>query len=338
MPTKPNEDFIPRAIEHEGLRRMLEFHSGKIKEVVNFSSWVFKWILESIESSGGKDETIPLLGSFRHIFELLDAISELIRISCIDPCKILLRSIFESLLSIEYILEQDSKRRGLDFMICYWHEDIKQYRRWDPDDQLHAEMLERKNNDMIMREWRFEGIPDVKNIKYAIEQKKKVFELPLYQDSESEYQRFREERRGKAKWYSLRGGPRSVKEMAERLRRPLQYDFLYGYFSESVHGTDLIRNKIEQISEDLISVAQLRLPRDTDFVAGMAMNFGLSVIRNFVENLIPEKRQELTIDTCINNVLYYGQEVSHETFRKPRSIGTPSVQSYGSLGRRTPAC
>ncbi len=44
------------------------------------------------------------------------------------------------------------------------------------------------------------------------------------------------------------------------------------------------------------------------------------------------------IDSCINNVLYYGQEVSNETFRKHRGTGTPLIPSYGSPRRWTPAC
>jgi len=44
------------------------------------------------------------------------------------------------------------------------------------------------------------------------------------------------------------------------------------------------------------------------------------------------------IDSGINNVLCFGQEVSNETFPKPKGPGTPPIQSYGSFGRRAPAC
>jgi hypothetical protein len=44
-----------------------------------------------------------------------------------------------------------------------------------------------------------------------------------------------------------------------------------------------------------------------------------------------------TIDTCIINVLYSGQEVKDETSWKPRTIGESQEASYGVVRARIPA-
>ena len=48
MPTKPNEDFIPRNIENSGIQKMLDAYSSVLEEVVNFASHVAKWCAEKI--------------------------------------------------------------------------------------------------------------------------------------------------------------------------------------------------------------------------------------------------------------------------------------------------
>jgi hypothetical protein len=92
MPTKPNGDFIPRNIDDPAIQEILNQYSSSLEELVNFASHVAKWCAERIH---GGEELAPLYLSFRHIFELIDAISVLVKYSCIDPCKILLRSVFE---------------------------------------------------------------------------------------------------------------------------------------------------------------------------------------------------------------------------------------------------
>jgi len=121
MPTKPNENFIPREIENPEIQEILNQYSSVLEEIVNFASHVAKWCAEEIH---GGEELAPLYLSFRHIFELIDAISVLVKYSCIAPCKILLRSVFESVLSVKYILEKDTEKRGMAFMTCCWHQAI----------------------------------------------------------------------------------------------------------------------------------------------------------------------------------------------------------------------
>ncbi len=98
---------------------------------MNFASHVAGWCAEKIH---GGEELAPLYLSFRHIFELIDAISVLVKYSCIEPCKNLLRSVFESVLTVKYILEKDTDDRGTNFVTCCWHHEINDLRRGDPDD------------------------------------------------------------------------------------------------------------------------------------------------------------------------------------------------------------
>ena len=160
MPTKPNEDFIPRDVYDPEFQEILNQYSFVLDEVVNFASHAAKWCAEKIH---GGEELAPIYLSFRHIFELIDAISVLVKNSCIEPCQHLLRSIYESVLSVRYIMEKNTERRGRAFMTCVWHQKINDLRKWNPQDSMHKQLLAKKRKDKLMKNATFSKIPDVKN-------------------------------------------------------------------------------------------------------------------------------------------------------------------------------
>jgi hypothetical protein len=287
MPTEPNQDFIPRKIDNKNVKHTLGKFSTLIEETVDFASQVFKWCMEKID---GKDEKVPILMSFRHIFELVDAISILIKYSCADPCKILLRAIFESTLNIEYILEKDSERRGMDFMVCFYHDELKFYRRWDPNDQMCKEFREKIRKDKVLKKWKLPEFPEIKN---EIAKRKEIFKLPTYQESEEEFQRTKKKLKKlkmKPKWYTLHDGPTNIEKLAEHLERPGFYQILYRHWSPVVHGTDLIRGKIS-LDESGVYIHQIRLPTNAQDVTKFTLSFALMNINNFVDFFVPEKKE-----------------------------------------------
>ena len=88
-----------------------------MEKLVNYSSNLFARCFKSIE----KDDlaaSIVLL-NFRNMIELADAIHILARECSVSPASILLRSLFESLLNVEYILQDDEhyKARAMGYLL-----------------------------------------------------------------------------------------------------------------------------------------------------------------------------------------------------------------------------
>lgn len=287
MPIKPNEDFIPRNYENTEIQKTLNQYSSALEEVVNFASVVAKWCAEEIH---GGEELAPLHLSFRHIFELIDAISVLIKYSCIDPCKILLRSVLESVLTVKYILEKDTDIRGTDFMTCCWHHVINELRKEDPDDSMHKQLLAKKRRDKLMKD---KQLPETRpDIKERIKILKDHLTSPEYIESEREYQRLKNAIRRNPNWYSMHGGPANIEGLADHLELPMEYELLYRAWSGLVHGIDIIIDNIEVDDQDRSFIPQIRLPGDAFDVTKRAMNYGLEIILPFIECFVPEKAQE----------------------------------------------
>ena len=83
--------------------------SALLDEIVNYGSHVSRWCLE--KKKEGDENAVSIL-MFRNILELIHSISILIKTSCADPCNILLRSLFESFLNLNYLLKQISNKEA----------------------------------------------------------------------------------------------------------------------------------------------------------------------------------------------------------------------------------
>jgi len=284
MPTKPIDEFIPRKIDNQEISEILKHLSSLVEEVVNFGSHVFKWGIESIK---GGDENISVFLMYRNIFELIDSISILIRNSCIEQCNILLRSLFESFLSFNYVLEKDLKSRGIDFLVWNRHKEIKSLRRFNPNDELSIQYEKKKAKDKIAKNLPTKKVPDIEKM---LENLKNMFDRPSYKDSAAEYQKGKTPRH----WYSMRGGPNNMYQLADHLGFPAQYDILYRSWSELVHGTDIMKNKFSIEGPGEVSFAQMRYPSGVPNVSSMTISFGLSVIRILTQHYIPDKSEEVS--------------------------------------------
>jgi len=285
MPTEPLLEFIPRGIENSDIKAVLEPLSSLIDEVVNYGSHVFRWGADSIKDG---DQNMPALLMFRHIFELIDSISVLIRNSSIEPGNIILRSLFESFMNFEYLFEKDFTSRGMDFLVCSRHKEILSLRRFDPKDEMHAQYEAMKAKDKISKDIPANPVTDIAE---RIERIKKILELPAYKESADEYDKVKAAPKGKTPkhWYSMHGGPKDACQLADYLAFPAQYDILYRSWSELVHGTDILKGKITYEGPGLVSFSSLRMPPEAPFVALMTITFGLSTIRLFTKHYIPEK-------------------------------------------------
>jgi len=287
MPTNPMNEFIPREIDSPEIKSVLDHISSLIEEVVNYGSHVFKWGIDSIKLNY---EDVPAFLMYRNIFELIDSISVLLRYSCVEPCNILLRSLFESFLNYNYLFEKDFKSKGMDFLIWSRYKEILSHRRFDPKDDLYLQYEKKKAKDVIAKYVPSRTIPDIAG---RIDTLKKFLELPSCKDSYAEYERIKSTKRKPPKhWYNMRNGPNNLCQLADLLGFPAQYEILYRSWSDLVHGTDILKDKFSIEGPEVASFSPLRLPSEAPSVALLAITFGLRAIMTLTSQYMPEKAKE----------------------------------------------
>lgn len=292
--TVPVQEIKP-VLEEGGVTMALSQFSSLIDEFVNFGTHILKGFTEKT----GGNENVPILFFFRDMLEKSDAISHLIKVSSADPAKIILRSVFETSLQIEYLLDGDSEKKALAFLVWDKHQQMNMLKRYQPGTENNKRIRKAFNADTSFSDKSFlDRLPDVSG---EIRDIKEVLESEL-SDTTLEYLRtFKASKRPyPPQWYQLYDGPKSVKQLAEKLGKPFMYEVLYHGWSSNVHGTDIFAGKIllNDSSEDengnvTFDVAQLNLPTSAQQVTAHLLGFMLGAYTLFINKLLPSKEDEI---------------------------------------------
>ena len=236
MPTRSFEPLLYRELAKADAKETIETASPLLQELVNYATYAFQRCQTS--STGRQDEDLPILTLYLHIIEMTDGIEVLISQSCPIPAIPLLRSSFEAQLAIDYITATQYGQRSFAWLVAYVHQRLNQYEMFDPSSQRGKQFLSALTEDGFGR---FMKLPSMPDLPRAVKNLRSLVSKPDYQAVETEYQRLKKTRGREPCWYSLFGGPSSLRELAKSVSRPAQYDFLYRYWSAVTHASDLSR-------------------------------------------------------------------------------------------------
>jgi hypothetical protein len=197
---------------------------------------VMAWdIVQEAAVPTGQVHHSSVLMLVRHLVESLDGVAILVSKSGSHPCQPLLRSALEAVLGVLFILEKDTERRALAYQVAHAHKKIKLYDRLDPSSEAGKELRRLLDGDPV--EGFFNALPFIDYPKLIANLRGMVAQ-PEFQPIEAEWQRMKalDRRKRDPAWYSLFGGPASVRELAIHLHMAGFYELLYRLWSESVHA------------------------------------------------------------------------------------------------------
>lgn len=285
--TRPIQDIHPKDIEQNEISELLKQFSDIVSETVNHGTHILKW---EVTEATGSDENIPIAMMLRHILELTDAVSILVEKSSIDPCKTLLRSILETLLQLEYILESNTKERALSFLVWHYHKEIMLAKKLTPTDPSYTQLVQKIQADKSTTS----GItpPVINNLADHIDNLEKILQLPLYATSEAEYQRLIAAGSKVKNWYQLFGNINNFEQLANHLNRQALYEVLYRGWSGPTHGTDIIQSKLSKSANGQGEIVQIRFVKDAQMVTHYAVTLGLMAYQIMVDKRIVKHKIE----------------------------------------------
>lgn len=292
--TKPIEDILPKEFD-SGVAEILTNFSATIDEFVNFGTHILKWI---IQEPNGSDEQLPLFMFFRDMLEKADSISILVKNSSIEPSKIILRSIFELYLYIDYLTEKHFEDRSMAFLIWDTKRKIRLNKTFDKTDAEFNNLLRKIESDKsIFNKNIFSDLPSVKP---ALTNLNALLAYPQYGKVLKEFERTKNIDRNNPAWYRLYNGPKNIQQLAEHLQISTLYEILYRSWSGNVHSTDIIDGKIipsdnlgineTKVKADII---QLRFPKDAQVVSSYTMILLLKTFLLLSDKKIQKKKNEI---------------------------------------------
>lgn len=233
----------------------------------------------------GGDEHLVILKTHHHILEQLDAVGVLIRAGAVEPSKLQLRAAFESLLTLEYVMEADTKRRAYAWLVVVdVLERIKTWERFDPGTQSGRKFAE------LCRE---EGhiLPAVSSAEGSAAALKRMLESdPRWTEAYAEYKQVKAALKRQPEWYELFGGPGGpgVRSLALHLRWGAYYEVLYRLWSRRIHGADVVQ-RVKRAPGGGLLVQPLRYAADVGMVLNFAVTFGLQSTRLLIRYYCPDE-------------------------------------------------
>lgn len=268
------------------LEEFLEDLAVMLEQCVNCGTHIFAWCDEKARGGGHHHGSILLL--FRHVLEMIDGVSVLVRHSCIDPCQALLRSAMEAELGIEYILEDDTVRRALAYQVAHIHKRIAEHTRNDSNTEAGREFQKVFQEDKIFSAVKLPPNPS----RHAIDRLAKVLATPEYTEVDLEWDRvhlkeFKRDRKRLPRWTSLFSGPKTVRQLAKHLKHGAAYEVLYSEWSETLHAGGAM-STISGVNE----MRSLRNTVNVQHLAAFSTGFILSTMQMLISYYVPERLPE----------------------------------------------
>jgi len=278
-----HKDVLCREIEPKEYKDLLIQIAEIIEECVNFGTHILAWCSKKPKKDGS-DLTITLI--FRHFIESLDAITVLIKHGCADPTEPLLRSIFEALIGLEYILEKDTVQRALSYEVAHAHRKISLYKKIDPTSEQGKQFKKVLSNDSILKNIILPTF-DANKLTANLE---KMLKKPQYIRIDEEWQNYKEANKRSPNWFSLFGGPKNIIDLAYHVNRGGLYEFLYRIWSQSVHVTGVIKN----ITKDEFgngAIIGLRNPKNIQIHSSLSLGMIMIAYNKMIRYYIPDKEK-----------------------------------------------
>ncbi|HKK46874.1 MAG TPA: DUF5677 domain-containing protein [Balneolaceae bacterium] len=277
--TESLKSILDRELSLANSREMRKIVSPLIIEVVNYSTNAFGRYASLTKHHRHEDLSILIL--FIHTIEMMDSIEVLISRSISEPAQLILRSLFEATLGIDYLLQDEKEylNRSYAWLINYVHNKIKSYKSisdHSKNDSSLPRALNEHENELVQEITK--ELPDPSD---AIENLETFFNKPYIKNYAAE---FKEE--NPRHWYSFRSGPQNLKLLSRKVGREAEYMILYKYWSTISHTSDLQRFPGKTKNGES-GIKMIRNPEKLQDVASYSITFMLRTLRKLMMKFSP---------------------------------------------------
>ncbi len=283
MPTEPHKSILDRDLSIASCQEFIECANGLLTELVNYSTMAL--VRCDYSASGDVDEDVAVLSLFRTMIEITDGIEVLVSSCCGAPGIPLVRTSFETLLAIEYILADSDlyAQRSYSWLVFYIHQKLDFHDRMDPSTQKGKRFSKAAANDEVVR---FMTLPTPGILQAERSRLESFLNMPHIQPVEAEYQL----RKKVSRWTQLFGGPANLFDLSVYLGKGAVYDLIYRPWSRSAHSTNL--TGFSEDSESSKAVFDpLRDCKDLKETASFGASFMIRALRIFLEKFRPTENK-----------------------------------------------
>lgn len=191
---------------------------------------------------------------------------------------------------MHFIYNKHRRERADAFWIVDKFDQLKELEKLNSKSQPYKQTKANFIKEGIVKD--FDGKIDGQLIKQQIRAIEEELKNPDYKVVVDEYNRVKLLKKKKVYWYQLFEGVDSIESMAISLNKYTYYEVLYRKWSKTVHGNDIIKNKIHTDTEGISCLVPIRYPVGLALIAKFACNFAINTFGNYVINSYPTRFEE----------------------------------------------
>jgi hypothetical protein len=282
MPSDPVLDMLDRDFSRAAAKETIDIAGPMLREIVNFATRAFVRCDTSCLEMG--KERVALIALYLHIIEMVDGVEVLVSAADAGPAVPLLRSAFEAVWSLEYILQDDCTRRSLSWLVSYYYDRLEAHERLDSTTDRGRQF--RRSTEASIASL---SPVDPSRVQPAIAGLRKQIDHPEYDEVKQEIKRHK----GRPNhWYRLFDGPATLELLAMRIRRGTEYQIMYRHWSAEIHAVSLQRFLERSMAKDPLS-RLLRNPGDVPWVATYGAECLLRATWLMLDKFRPGERADL---------------------------------------------
>ena len=260
--------------------------SKLIEKLLIFGTNLLKWEMDSAKEAA----KFPLIFQLRRTLEILDSIQILIKHSNSSTLMILLRSQIESFFYIEYLIREETQKRGIAYN--YWHlkEMAKNYERLIPGTELYKQLQSHFRKD-TSGNFQF----DISSVdpEKSFSEIQSILNNEIFFDIKEEENRLKAENIKNPKWYQFYNPKNcSLKELSSSLGFNGLYEGSYRLNSRSTHGNDSHEGYFKYKPEGKIELFNIRTPVMTLDCTKESSHYALTLYQDYIEKRLPEYSDE----------------------------------------------
>lgn len=232
--TQPLKGVLDRELAVASVKELTDKYSPYLQELINYSTGLLGRCEKSLK--GVKGTPASLIHIYYHVIQMTDGIEVLASKGCFVVAAPLHRSLLEATMSMDYMLEDDFESRSAAWLVGSSFSRKAFMESLDPESEKGKKFLEKISIDRIIEP---DFLPQVDQD--VLRKDLALFDRQL---KKPKLAQFAKEFSGKARikrWYQINAGPADFYQLADKLKRPLEYEIFYRQDSEIIHAVDSSR-------------------------------------------------------------------------------------------------
>lgn len=267
----------------------------EVKEILEQVSYVFDSIITRFgevenEMTTGTSRIddfvdIVIILFIRKIMEQLDSINVLYSVSLFEPAQIILRSLIENIVGLEFILKENTQKRAAAYYLEHHYQELDKSKIYFSSETEYGKLIIAQN-----------GKDEFDKISKKIEKKKQALERliksqTVFQETDIDRKKKlaikRKQSRNKKKvyvqWYEVCSNVTNIYGLMKETGYEKYYDAIYGGLSFESHGLNATMGM--NVDENGFSLKWIREPKNGRTTFELACSFSIGVLHKIYQYL-----------------------------------------------------